>query len=112
MAADGGLRLFARGLMPEGRYRISVRPVPAELGEFGSLVNMVSPVRLRPNSLAAAAAERLVRLPGEGEEILASGDVLMKAGAWLKQGFSGTGYDRETRVMGDSGSRLYIFEAQ
>ena len=107
-----GLRLFARGLMPEGRYRISVRPVPAELGEFGSLVNMVSPVRLRPNSLAAAAAERLVRLPGEGEEILASGDVLMKAGAWLKQGFSGTGYDRETRVMGDSGSRLYIFEAQ
>ena len=34
----------------------------------------------------------------------------MAWGAWLKQGFSGTGYDRDTRVMGDCGSRLYLLE--
>ena len=72
---------------------------------------MVSPVRVRPGSLTEAAAEKLVRLPGEREELTASGDMLMKAGAWLKQGFSGTGFDGETRVMGDFGSRLYVLEA-
>ena len=92
-----GVRLLARGLASGDVYRLSVRPVGTELAAFGSLVNMVSPVRVRPGSLSEAA-EKLVRLPGEREELTASGDMLMKAGAWLKQGFSGTGFDGETRV--------------
>ena len=72
---------------------------------------MVSPVRVRPGSLTESAAGKLVRLPGEREEMTASGGLLMKAGVWLKQGFSGTGFDGDTRVMGDFGSRLYILEA-
>lgn len=107
-----GLRLLARGLASGNVYRLSVRPVGTELAAFGSLVNMVSPVRVRPGSLTEAAAEKLVRLPGEREELTASGDLLMKAGVWLKQGFSGTGFDGETRVMGDFGSRLYVLEAE
>ncbi len=107
-----GVRLLARGLASGDVYRLSVRPVGTELAAFGSLVNMVSPVRVRPGSLTEAAAEKLVRLPGEREELTASGDMLMKAGAWLKQGFSGTGFDGETRVMGDFGSRLYVLEAE
>ena len=106
-----GLRLRARGLASGDVYRLSVRPVETELTAFGSLVNMVSPVRVRPGSLAESA-EKLVRLPGEKEELTASGDLLMKAGAWLKQGFSGTGFDGETRVMGDFGSRLYVLERE
>ena len=54
----------------------------------------------------------MVELPGEEEDLAATGDVLMSAGAWLRQGFSGTGYDRETRVMGDCGSRLYVLERE
>ncbi len=106
-----GLRLLARGLASGDVYRLSVRPVGTELAAFGSLVNMVSPVRVRPGSLTEAAAEKLVRLPGEREEMTAFGGLLMKAGVWLKQGFSGTGFDGDTRVMGDFGSRLYILEA-
>ncbi|MDE7261579.1 MAG: alpha-galactosidase, partial [Oscillospiraceae bacterium] len=106
------LRLLARGLDPETVYRLTVRPAPAALKDFGSLVNMISPVRIRPGSLTASAADKLVRLPGERETLRASGDVLNRFGAWLKQGFSGTGYDGETRVMGDSGSRLYILERE
>ena len=105
------LRLLARGLSPKDVYRLSVRPSPVELGDFGSLVNMVSPMRIRPNSFADRAASR-VALPGEQENIRASGDVLVKCGVWLKQGFSGTGFDGETRVMGDCGSRLYILERE
>ena len=106
-----GLRLLARGLASGNVYRLSVRPVGTELAAFGSLVNMVSPVRVRPGSLMAAA-EKLVRLPGEKEGAAASGDLLMKTGIWLKQGFSGAGFDGETRVMGDFGSRLYVLEAE
>ena len=106
-----GLRLLARGLASGNVYRLSVRPVGTDLAAFGSLVNMVSPVRVRPGSLTGSAAGKLVRLPGEREEMIASGGLLMKAGAWLKQGFSGTGFDGETRVMGDFGSRLYILDA-
>ena len=106
-----GLRLLARGLASGNVYRLSVRPVGTELAAFGSLVNMVSPVRVRPGSMMAAA-EKLARLPGEKEGAAASGDLLMKTGIWLKQGFSGTGFDGETRVMGDFGSRLYVLEAE
>ena len=106
------LRLLARGLEPRTVYRLTVRPAATALREFGSLVNMISPVRIRPGSLTASAADRLVRLPGEQETLRASGDVLNRFGAWLKQGFSGTGYDGETRVMGDSGSRMYILERE
>ena len=105
------LRLLARGLSPKRTYRLSVRPAAVALTDFGSLVNMVSPVHIRPGSLAEKATGA-VRLPGEREDLTASGDLLMKYGAWLKQGFSGTGYDGQTRVMGDCGSRLYVLEGQ
>ena len=49
---------------------------------------------------------------GEQEDMLVPGGVLMDWGAWLKQGFCGVGRDGETRIMGDSDSRLYILEEQ
>ena len=36
----------------------------------------------------------------------------MDWGVWLKQGFSGVGREAQTRVMGDSGSRLYLLEEE
>ena len=71
---------------------------------------MVSPVRIRQGSLAEAAAAKVAALSSEEENITASGSLLTACGAWVKQGFSGTGYDRDTRVMGDFGSRLYLLE--
>lgn len=71
---------------------------------------MVSPVRIRQGSLAEAAAAKVAALSSEEENITASGSLLTTCGAWVKQGFSGTGYDRDTRVMGDFGSRLYLLE--
>ena len=72
-------------------------------------------VRLTARGLREDGVYRLtVRpVPGGGEEdVLATGGVLADWGAWLKQGFSGVGRDGETRVMGDSGSRLYLLEEQ
>lgn len=104
------LQLLARGLDPQGAYHLSVRPAQVDLRDFGGLINMVSPVRIRQGSLAQAAAAKIMALSSEEEDITAAGDLLMACGAWLKQSFSGTGYDQETRVMGDFGSRLYLLE--
>lgn len=67
-------------------------------------------MRIRQGSLAQAAAAKIMALSSEEEDITAAGDLLMACGAWIKQSFSGTGYDQETRVMGDFGSRLYLLE--
>lgn len=104
------LRLLARGLSPKGIYRLTVRPTQLDLRAFGGLVNMISPVHIRQGSLAESVAARAVELRSETEDLTASGGVLMTCGAYLKQGFSGTGYDQGTRVMGDCGSRLYLLE--
>lgn len=104
------LRLLAKGLDGAAAYRLWVRPVQVDLRDFGGLVNMVSPVRIRQGSLAEAAAAKVAALSSEEENITASGSLLTACGAWVKQGFSGTGYDRDTRVMGDFGSRLYLLE--
>lgn len=106
------LRLLARGLEDHAAYRLWVRPVQVDLRDFGGLVNMVSPVRIRQGSLAEAAASKLMALSSEEESVVASGSLLTACGVWLKQGFSGTGYDEQTRVMGDFGSRLYLLERQ
>lgn len=104
------MRLKACGLNGEGTYRLSVRDVKVELKDFGGLVNMVSPVHIRQGSLMEAAAEKIMNLRSETEDITVNGETMMVCGAYVKQGFSGTGWDGETRVMGDCGSRLYILE--
>lgn len=106
------LRLLARGLSPKGVYRLSVRPVHVDMRSFGGLVNMISPIRIRQGSLTESVAARVMDLRSETEELAATGDVLMTCGAYVKQGFSGTGYDQDTRVMGDCGSRLYLLEQE
>ena len=106
------MRLRAGGLVREGIYRVSVRPVKVELRDFGGLVNMISPVHIKQDSLLERIAEKVVAPKSESEDILAAGDLLMTCGAYVKQSFSGTGWDNDTRVMGDSGSRLYLLEQQ
>jgi len=71
----------------------------------------VRPPQLGQRELGSLAS----RLKGAGqkretEDTQATGDVLMAFGAYLTQGSSGTGCDRETRIMGDYSSRLYVLE--
>ena len=106
------LRLLARGLDSEGVYRLSVRPVKVDMRQFGGLVNMISPVHIRQGSLVELAAARFMDLKSEQEDLVCDGGTLMACGAYIKQSFSGTGFDDQTRVMGDCGSRLYLLERE
>ena len=80
--------------------------------EFGGLVNMISPVHIKQGSLMESVAARVMDLKSESEDLTASGQLLMARGVHIKQSFSGTGFDDQTRVMGDFGSRLYLLEQE
>ena len=53
---------------------------------------------------------KFVTMPGENEDYIVSGSTLMKAGLKLKQAFASTGYNEETRLFLDNGSRLYFMD--
>lgn len=96
------LRLLARGLEPGAAYHVVVRPV--QLDPKDSIFELIVP-RDRPEA-------RDKPRQGEEENIVATGDVLMTFGAYLSQGFSGTGCSDHTRVMNDCASRLYVLERE
>lgn len=100
----------ARGLEEETLYHFYNRRLSYDLREFGGLVNMLSPVHIRQGSLVEFVAAKIVKLDGEREDCLAYGDELMYHGVKLKQAFGSVGYNSETRVFQDFGSRLYFME--
>ena len=104
----GALHLLARGLSPKAVYRLTTLPVRVDMRDFGGLVNMISPIHIKQGSLVESVAARVMDLKSEQEDIRATGQLLMARGAYLKQSFSGTGFDDQTRVMGDFSSRLYL----
>ncbi|MGN8774205.1 alpha-galactosidase [Candidatus Weimeria sp. HCP3S3_B5] len=99
-----------RGLDPCGRYHVYNLPVDIDVRTFGSMINQVSPVHVKPGSLAEGAIAHFVKIHCELLEENVSGSLLMNAGINLPPAFTGTGYNERVRVMGDFASRLYIVE--
>ena len=102
----------ARGLLPEAEYHFYNRVLKYNIKNFGSLINTVSPVHIKQDSLLEDIAAHFVKLDGETEDCLVYGDTLMYNGVKLKQAFAATGYNEETRYFPDFGSRLYFMEAE
>jgi alpha-galactosidase len=103
---------LAKGLDGEKRYIFTNRDLRYNVKLFGDLVNTASPVHVKQDSLLHNAIAKFVTMPGEKEFYTVSGNVLMKAGIKLKQAFSATGYNEETRFFGDFASRLYFMEEE
>lgn len=104
---QGMAPLRAAGLAEEKIYTMTGSAEDARLHEFGSLVNMISPVRLRPGSAVHTLADKVISLPEKKVEVTASGQMFLSAGFYPRQAFGGTGYAEGTRVMQDWDSRLY-----
>lgn len=109
-ANTGYGRFRAKGLASQKQYRFTNRPVSYNIKEFGSLINMVSPIHIKKDSIAHNLIAKFKRIPSETEDTTAYGDVFVHGGIRLKQAFSGTGYNGETRLFGDFASRMYFFE--
>jgi len=101
---------FARGLAPSALYRFTNRALKYDIRDFGDLVNTVSPVHVKQDSMLVDLAARFIKMDGETEDVTVSGDTLMYGGIHLKQSFGGTGYSDEVRYFQDFGSRIYFMK--
>ena len=100
----------ALGLDPEKKYAFKNRKMQYNIKEFGSLVNTVAPIHVKPDSFVHNLLAKKVKMDGETEELVLYGDLLMEAGVHVAPAFSGTGYSGEVRHMPDFSSRMYTME--
>lgn len=98
------------GLAEDELYHFTNRFLKYNIKEFGDLVNTVSPVHVRQDSLLHNVLARMIKMDGEKEDITAYGSTLMEAGVNLKPSFVGTGYDDRVRFFPDFASRLYFMD--
>lgn len=102
----------AKGLNPDYEYQFTNRGLKYNIKDFGSLVNMVSPVHIKQDSLAHNLIAKFVKLDSEKEACTAYGDALMYSGVHLKQAFAGTGYNGDVRPFQDFSSRIYFMDCE
>ena len=102
----------AKGLKPDARYHFYNRSLKYNIKDFGDLVNTVSPVHIKQDSLALDLIARFKKMDGEIEDCHAAGDMLMYHGVKLKQAFGGTGYNNEVRYFQDFAARMYFMEEE
>ncbi|MBQ7390253.1 MAG: alpha-galactosidase [Clostridia bacterium] len=102
-------QFFPRGLDKATRYHFYNIERKVRVKPFGDLVNMISPIHIKYDSLVHNIIDKFVKMPGEVEDYTARGSVLMK-GVKLKAAFAGTGFDENTRFFSDFASRMYFME--
>ena len=102
---------FPKGLLADERYHFYNFERKVRIKPFGDLVNMISPIHIKQDSLLHNIVDRFVKMPGEVEDHVTSGGVLM-SGVKLKGAFAGTGYDENTRFFSDFSSRMYFMEVE
>ena len=102
---------WAKGLNADTNYHFSNRSVKYNVKGFGDLINTVSPIHIKQDSLVQNIVAKFVKMDGETEDTYAYGDALMYSGVKLKQAFAGTGYNEEVRYFQDFASRIYFMEA-
>ena len=100
------------GLDENMKYHFTNESKRYNIKNFGDLVNTASPVHIKQDSLLHNIIARHITMPGECEDYVARGNVLMNAGISLKQAFGGTGYDERIRYFQDLGSRMYFMEGE
>ena len=101
---------FAKGLDADKKYHFYNIERKRHVKPFGDLVNMISPIHIKQDSLVHNIVDKFVKMPGEIEDYTTFGDVLMR-GVKLKGAFAGTGYDENTRLFRDFASRMYFIES-
>ncbi len=103
-------RFFACGLDPNKTYRFGNISERVNIKQFGSLINTVTPIHVRQDSMLHNVIAKHVKMDGESDSVTATGEVLMHTGVALSPAFSGTGFNDKVRVFPDFSARLYLME--
>ena len=107
---QGQRPLHAAGLEMQTTYTLQSFPQEVRLQDFGTLVNMISPVRLRPGSAVHALADKVVKFHEQPLELTGSGSMFCAAGFYPTPCFSGSGFVEGVGAMKDWDSRLYYWK--
>jgi len=99
-----------QGLDPHQLYELINRTFAIDLHDFGDLINQVSPIHIKKDSLVHDVVSKFMPLKTEVEHEFVYGNAMNLAGMKLKQSNVG-GLNDELRIFGDTASRLYIFKA-
>ena len=94
---------------PGRTYRLKSVAQKLRISRFGGLIKHVSPVKLRADGLVLRFADRHFAM-NDGEEQYACCGETLRAGVNLAMQYSGTGYSKDLRILGDFGSSLYLAE--
>lgn len=108
---DSYFTFHAKGLEEDTLYHFYNVPEKVDIRNFGSLVNMISPVHIKQDGLIHNVIAKVYKMEGETEDYSAYGSTLMYSGIVLHQNFAGTGFDDTVRYYPDFGSRMYFIEA-
>ena len=109
-ANPGSDKLKVQLIDHDAIYEVFPRQQKIDIKMFGDLVNRISPVPITEGGLAQDTISKNISLDSEVEHYRVTGEQVAYAGIKLNQQFGGTGYDAMTRVLGDFGSRIYIFK--
>ena len=106
------VQLKVKGLDPDLEYSYESRPVEADIKDFGSLVNTMSPIHIKDGGLIQGIASGLYKLPSAVDKGRMRGSALCACGIRLLPNYSGTGYSDGTRIFRDRDARLILFTAE
>lgn len=99
-----------KGLDENFEYLFVNKELEYDIRDFGDLVNTISPIHLKQNSLLLDIIAKKVKLPSEKENYVANGRLLCTAGVRLCQDYAGTGYNENVRYAQDFSTKMYIME--
>lgn len=99
-------------LEDEALYSYDVRREDISFLRFGSLINMVSPVRLKEEGKIVHFLSRRKAMPSEDFSGTAQGKTLRSGGVKLGQQWNANGLSSSTRVLGDFGARVYLLRKE
>ena len=91
-----------KGLDPSCTYHVTNRVCDRDISDFGTILDA------REDNEASGGGRKI---GGEREDAVMPGLTLNSCGIRLSQGYGGTGYSENTRIMKDMDARIYIFEA-
>lgn len=101
-----------KGLDDEAKYHFYNRVLPVDVMRFGDLINILSPVHIKKDSLLHKAVAKFYKMKGDKEDRIVSGSVLNHVGYAVNPSFAGTGMNEGTRVYQDFDARMYFMKKE
>ncbi len=102
-------RLSVPSADPNKEYTVECIKQNLRIKTFGSLINHISPVKLKADGLIIRTVDKNFSLTDGHEFYSCYGDAL-NFGINLEMQYEGTGYNDKIRLLGDYGSNLYLIK--